>query len=208
MAEVLRANLKKIEKSGVLAALGLEKKKYFLLSAHREENIDTEENFFSLMNAVNAMAETYGMPIVYSTHPRSAKFIEKRRFKFHPLVRSLKPFGFSDYNNLQMNAFCCVSDSGTLPEESAFYHSIGKDIAAVCIRTSTERPEALDKGAFVLAGISAEQVLQAVDLAVSMLKNGDLCENVPVYTEDVSNKVVKLIQSYTGVVNKMVWRKF
>ena len=208
MAEVLRANLKKIEKSGVLAALGLEKKKYFLLSAHREENIDTEENFFSLMNAVNAMAEIYGMPIVYSTHPRSAKFIEKRRFKFHPLVRSLKPFGFSDYNNLQMNAFCCVSDSGTLPEESAFYHSIGKDIAAVCIRTSTERPEALDKGAFVLAGISAGQVLQAVDLAVSMLKNGDLCENVPVYTEDVSNKVVKLIQSYTGVVNKMVWRKF
>lgn len=208
MAEVLDANLEKIKKSDVLYRLGLEKGKYILLSAHREENIDTEENFFSLMNAVNALAEKYGMPIIYSTHPRSAKYIEKRRFTFHPLVKSLKPFGFSDYNNLQINSFCCVSDSGTLPEESAYYHSKGMEFAAVCIRTSTERPEAMEKGAFILAGITGEEVLQAVETAVEMLKNGDLGENVPCYMENVSNKVVKLIQSYTSVVNKMVWRKF
>ncbi len=208
MAEVLDANLEKIKKSDVLYRLGLEKGKYILLSAHREENIDTEENFFSLMNAVNALAEKYGMPIIYSTHPRSAKYIEKRRFTFHPLVQSLKPFGFSDYNNLQINSFCCVSDSGTLPEESAYYHSKGMEFAAVCIRTSTERPEAMEKGAFILAGITGEEVLQAVETAVEMLKNGDLGENVPCYMENVSNKVVKLIQSYTSVVNKMVWRKF
>ncbi len=208
MAEVLNANLEKITKSDVLYRLGLEKGKYILLSAHREENIDTEENFFSLMNAVNALAEKYGMPIIYSTHPRSAKYIEKRRFTFHPLVKSLKPFGFSDYNNLQINSFCCVSDSGTLPEESAYYHSKGMEFAAVCIRTSTERPEAMEKGAFILAGITGEEVLQAVETAVEMLKNGDLGENVPCYMENVSNKVVKLIQSYTSVVNKMVWRKF
>ena len=208
MAEVLDANLEKIKKSDVLYRLGLEKGKYILLSAHREENIDTEENFFSLMNAVNALAEKYGMPIIYSTHPRSAKYIEKRRFTFHPLVQSLKPFGFSDYNNLQINSFCCVSDSGTLPEESAYYHSKGMEFAAVCIRTSTERPEAMEKGAFILAGITGEEVLQAVETAVEMLKNGDLGENVPCYMENESNKVVKLIQSYTSVVNKMVWRKF
>lgn len=208
MAEVLDANLEKITKSDVLYRLGLEKGKYILLSAHREENIDTEENFFSLMNAVNALAEKYGMPIIYSTHPRSAKYIEKRRFTFHPLVQSLKPFGFNDYNNLQINSFCCVSDSGTLPEESAYYHSKGMEFAAVCIRTSTERPEAMEKGAFILAGITGEEVLQAVETAVEMLKNGDLGENVPCYMENVSNKVVKLIQSYTSVVNKMVWRKF
>ena len=208
MAEVLDANLEKITKSDVLYRLGLEKGKYILLSAHREENIDTEENFFSLMNAVNALAEKYGMPIIYSTHPRSAKYIEKRRFTFHPLVKSLKPFGFSDYNNLQINSFCCVSDSGTLPEESAYYHSKGMEFAAVCIRTSTERPEAMEKGAFILAGITGEEVLQAVETAVEMLKNGDLGENVPCYMENVSNKVAKLIQSYTSVVNKMVWRKF
>lgn len=208
MAEVLDANLEKITKSDVLYRLGLEKGKYILLSAHREENIDTEENFFSLMNAVNALAEKYGMPIIYSTHPRSAKYIEKRKFTFHPLVKSLKPFGFSDYNNLQINSFCCVSDSGTLPEESAYYHSKGMEFAAVCIRTSTERPEAMEKGAFILAGITGEEVLQAVETAVEMLKNGDLGENVPCYMENVSNKVVKLIQSYTSVVNKMVWRKF
>lgn len=208
MAEVLNANLEKITKSDVLYRLGLEKGKYILLSAHREENIDTEENFFSLMNAVNALAEKYGMPIIYSTHPRSAKYIEKRRFTFHPLVKSLKPFGFSDYNNLQINSFCCVSDSGTLPEESAYYHSKGMEFAAVCIRTSTERPEAMEKGAFILAGITGEEVLQAVETAVEMLKNGDLGENVPCYMENVSNKVVKLIQSYTSVVNKMVWKKF
>ena len=207
MAEVLDANLEKITKSDVLYRLGLEKGKYILLSAHREENIDTEENFFSLMNAVNALAEKYGMPIIYSTHPRSAKYIEKRRFTFHPLVKILKPFGFSDYNNLQINSFCCVSDSGTLPEESAYYHSKGMEFAAVCIRTSTERPEAMEKGAFILAGITGEEVLQAVETAVEMLKNGDLGENVPCYMENVSNKVVKLIQSYTSVVNKMVWRK-
>jgi len=203
MAEVLRANLNKIKNSTVLDKLGLEPKKYILLSAHREENIDNETNFMNLMNAVNAMAEKYQMPIIYSTHPRSANYIKKRNFKFHPLVKQLKPFGFSDYNALQLNSYCVVSDSGTLPEESSFFHSF----PAVCIRTSTERPEALDKGNFVLAGITTEEVLQSVDLAVSMQNNNDLGLDVPNYVEDVSNKVVKLIQSYTTVVNKMVWRK-
>lgn len=203
MAEVLRANLDKINASDVLDSLGLTPNKYILLSAHREENIDNEKNFFSLMNAVNKMAEKYNMPVIYSTHPRSAKYIEKRNFVFHPLVQQLKPFGFHDYNKLQQNAFCVVSDSGTLPEESSFFHSF----PAVCIRTSTERPEAMDKGNFVLAGITCDEVLQSVDLAVEMQNAGDVGLDVPNYTDDVSNKVVKLIQSYTTVVNKMVWRK-
>ena len=209
MAEVLSANLEKIEGSNILRRLGLEKKKYMLLSAHREENIDTESNFFSLMNAVNAMAEKYNMPILYSCHPRSRKFIEQRKFAFDKRVIQHKPLGFHDYNNLQMNAFAVVSDSGTLPEESSYFLSIGKPFPAVCIRTSTERPEALDKGNFILAGITTEQVLQAVDLAVEMIKNGDWGTAVPDYAdENVSSKVVKIIQSYTSVVNKMVWRKF
>lgn len=209
MAEVLSANLEKIEGSNILRRLGLEKKKYILLSAHREENIDTENNFFSLMNAVNAMAEKYNMPILYSCHPRSRKFIEQRKFAFDKRVIQHKPLGFHDYNNLQMNAFAVVSDSGTLPEESSYFLSIGKPFPAVCIRTSTERPEALDKGNFILAGITTEQVLQAVDLAVEMIKNGDWGTAVPDYAdENVSSKVVKIIQSYTSVVNKMVWRKF
>ena len=203
MAEVLRANIDKINSSNVLKEMKLEKKKYILLSAHREENIDNENNFISLMTAVNKMAEKYNMPVVYSAHPRSVKHIEKRNFKFHPLVKVLKPFSFSDYNNLQLNAYCVVSDSGTLPEESSFFHSF----PAVCIRTSTERPEALDKGNFVLAGITENEVLQAVDLAVSMQDNGDLGLDVPNYVEDVSNKVVKLIQSYTTIINKTVWKK-
>ncbi len=208
MAEVLHSNLEQIKASDVLERLGLEKGKYILLSAHREENIDTEKNFFNLMNAVNAMAEKYDMPILYSCHPRSRKFIEQRNFKFDKRVIQHRPLGFHDYNNLQMNAFAVVSDSGTLPEESSFFLSIGNPIPAVCIRTSTERPEALDKGNFILAGITTEQVLQAVDVAVEMNKNGDLGVPVPNYTdENVSAKVVKLIQSYTGVVNKMVWRK-
>jgi UDP-N-acetylglucosamine 2-epimerase len=209
MAEVLHQNLAQIEASDILERLGLEAGKYILLSAHREENIDTEANFFSLMNAVNAMAQTYDMPILYSCHPRSAKFIEKRGFVFDKRVRRSKPLGFHDYNHLQMNAFAVVSDSGTLPEESSFFLSVGHPFPAVCIRTSTERPEALDKGNFVLAGITTEQVLQAVDTAVEMNKNGDYGIPVPNYTdENVSTKVVKLIQSYTGVVNKMVWRKY
>ena len=208
MAEVLHDNLDSIKKSKILETLGLEKQKYILLSAHREENIDTEKNFFNLMNAVNAMAEKYDMPILYSCHPRSKKFIEQRGFEFDKRVIQHQPLGFHDYNNLQMNAFAVVSDSGTLPEESSFFLSIGNPIPAVCIRTSTERPEALDKGNFILAGITTEQVLQAVDVAVEMNKNGDLGIPVPNYVdENVSSKVVKLIQSYTGVVNKMVWRK-
>lgn len=208
MAEVLSGNLDKITSSDVLSRLGLVEGKYILLSAHREENIDTEANFFNLMNAINAMAKKYNMPIIYSTHPRSAKFIEKRGFVFNENVRQLKPFGFNDYNCLQMNAFCVVSDSGTLPEESSYFQSKGHPFPAVCIRTSTERPEALDKGNFILAGITTEQVLQAVDTAVEMNKNGDLGLDVPNYTdENVSSKVVKIIQSYTGVVDKMVWRK-
>ena len=208
MAEVLTANIDKIEASDMLTKLGLERGKYILLSAHREENIDTETNFMSLMNAVNAMAELYDMPILYSCHPRSKKYIEQRGFEFDKRVIQNKPLGFSDYNNLQVNAYCVVSDSGTLPEESSYFQSIGSPFPAVCIRTSTERPEALDKANFIIAGITTEQVLQAVDVAVEMNCNGDLGMNVPDYTDlNVSSKVVKLIQSYTGVVNKMVWRK-
>ena len=208
MAEVLHANLEKIEASDIHQRLGLEKGKYILLSAHREENIDTEKNFFSLMNAVNALAERYDLPILYSCHPRSAKYIEKRGFVFDSRVQQHKPLGFHDYNCLQMNAFCVVSDSGTLPEESSFFLSVGHPFPAVCIRTSTERPEALDKGNFILAGITTEQVLQAVETAVAMHQNGDYGLPVPDYVEEnVSTKVVKIIQSYTGVVNKMVWRK-
>ncbi len=208
MAEVLHNNFESIKKSDILDKLGLEKGRYILLSAHREENIDTEENFESLMNAVNAMAQKYDMPILYSCHPRSKKFIEKRGFVFDKRVIRHEPLGFHDYNNLQMNAFCVVSDSGTLPEESSFFLSVGKPIPAVCIRTSTERPEALDKGNFILAGIEEKQLLQAVDMAVMMNECGDLGIPVPDYTdENVSVKVVKLIQSYTGIVNKMVWRK-
>lgn len=208
MAEVLHANLDNIEASDVLARLGLKKKQYILLSAHREENIDNEENFMSLMNAVNSLAEIYDMPILYSCHPRSKKFIELRNFKFDKRVIQHEPLGFHDYNNLQMNAYCVVSDSGTLPEESSFYLSINKPIPAVCIRTSTERPEALDSGNFVLAGISKNEVLQAVDMAVRMVEENDLGKPCAYYVdENVSIKVVRLIQSYTSVVNKMVWRK-
>ena len=209
MAEVLSANLANIQASDVLSRLGLEKGKYILLSAHREENIDTEANFFNLMNAVNAMAEKYDMPILYSCHPRSKKYIEQRGFVFDKRVIQNQPLGFHDYNNLQLNAYCVVSDSGTLPEESAYFASKGMAIPAVCIRTSTERPEALDKGVFILAGITTEQVLQAVDVAVMMNENGDLPLDVPNYVdENVSTKVVKIIQSYTGVIDKMVWRKY
>ena len=208
MAEVLHSNLDKIKESKVLEKLGLEKGKYILLSAHREENIDTEKNFFDLMNAINAMANKYDMPILYSCHPRSKKFIEQRNFEFDKRVIQHQPLGFHDYNNLQMNAFAVVSDSGTLPEESSFFLSVGNPVPAVCIRTSTERPEAIDKGNFILAGITEEQVLQAVDVAVEMNKNDDLGIPVPDYVdENVSVKVVKIIQSYTGIVNKMVWRK-
>ena len=203
IAEVLRANLDKIYNSKIIETLGLIKGKYILLSAHREENIDIEKNFFELMAAVNAMAENYNMPVIYSTHPRSKKFIEQRDFRFHPNVRSLKPFGFADYNYLQLNAYCVVSDSGTVPEEGSFFK-----FPAVSVRTSTERPEALEKGNFIIGSITAEQVLQAVDLAVSMYQNGDLGITTPDYAdENVSVKVVKIIQSYIGIVNKMVWRK-
>jgi len=203
MAEVLTANLDKINSSKVLETLGLEKNKYILLSAHREENIDNEQNFLALMNAVNAMAENFNMPVIYSTHPRSQKFIDSRDFKFHPNVRSLEPFSFSDYNNLQINAFCVVSDSGTVPEEASYFK-----FPAVSVRTSTERPEAMDKGNFVIGSITTEQVMQAVYMAVEMNSNGDLGIDVPNYVdENVSVKVVKIIQSYTGIVNRMVWRK-
>lgn len=208
MAEVLHSNLTKIESSDVLSKLNLQKSKYILLSAHREENIDDEKNFLDLMTAVNCMAEKYDMPILYSCHPRSKKFIEQRGFVFDKRVIQHQPLGFHDYNCLQMNAFCVVSDSGTLPEESSFYLSVGKPFPAVCIRTSTERPEALDRGNFILAGITPEEVLQAVDTAVSMQKNNDLGLPVENYTdENVSVKVVKIIQSYTSIVNKTVWRK-
>ena len=209
MAEVLHENLQQIKESDILERLGLEKGRYILLSAHREENIDTEANFFNLMNAVNAMAEKYDMPILYSCHPRSAKFIKQRNFVFDKRVIQNKPLGFHDYNHLQMNAFAVVSDSGTLPEESSFFLSVDNPFPAVCIRTSTERPEALDKGNFILAGITTEQVLQAVDTAVAMNAAGDYGIPVPDYVEEnVSTKVIKIIQSYTGVVNKMVWRKY
>ena len=209
MAEVLHENLAEIEASDVHARLGLEKGKYILLSAHREENIDTEKNFLSLFNAINKMAKKYDMPILYSCHPRSKKRLEATGFKLDPRVRTNEPLGFHDYNCLQMNAFAVVSDSGTLPEESSFFTSIGKPFPAVCIRTSTERPEALDKACFVLAGIDEEHLLQAVDTAVQMNLNGDYGIPVPDYIEEnVSTKVVKIIQSYTGVVDKMVWRKY
>ena len=208
MAEVLRGNLESIEASGVLTKLGLEPKKYNLLSAHREENIDTEKNFTSLFTAINKLAEKYDMPILYSCHPRSRKRLETTGFKLDPRVRMHEPLGFHDYNHLQMNAFAVVSDSGTLPEESSFFTSIGRPFPAVCIRTSTERPEALDKACFVLAGIDEISLLQAVDTAVEMNENGDYGIPVPDYIEEnVSTKVVKIIQSYTRVVDKMVWRK-
>jgi len=203
MAEVLENNIEKINNSNVLDKLGLQEGKYILLSAHREENIDIEENFLSLMNAVNAMAERYNMPILYSCHPRSKKYIEQRKFQFDSRVIQHKPLGFFDYNKLQKSAFCVVSDSGTVPEEGAFFK-----FPAVSIRTSTERPEAMDKGVFTIGSITKEQVLQAVELAVSMNAKGDICEDVPGYTDkNVSVKVIKLIQSYTGIVNKMIWRK-
>lgn len=209
MAEVLHNNLKDIEASDILKRLNLEKGKYILLSAHREENIDTEKNFLSLFNAINAMAVKYDMPILYSCHPRSRKRLEASGFQLDKRVIAHEPLGFHDYNNLQMHSFAVVSDSGTLPEESSFFLSIGKPIAAVCIRTSTERPEALDKGDFILAGIDEASLLQAVDVAVEMNRNGHLGLPVPNYVDtNVSTKIVKLIQSYTGVVNKMVWRKF
>ncbi len=209
MAEVLHNNLAEIEASDVHARLGLEKGKYILLSAHREENIDTEKNFESLFTAINKMAETYDMPILYSCHPRSRNRLEASGFKLDSRVIRQEPLGFHDYNCLQMNAFCVVSDSGTLPEESSFFTSIGKPFPAVCIRTSTERPEALDKACFILSGIDEVGLLQSVDTAVTMNQNGDYGIPVPDYIEEnVSTKVVKIIQSYVGVVNKMVWRKF
>ena len=208
MAEVLHENLADIQASDVHVRLGLQKGKYILLSAHREENIDTERNFLSLFKAINKMAEKYDMPILYSCHPRSRKRLEASGFKLDSRVIQHEPLGFHDYNSLQMNAFAVVSDSGTLPEESSFFTSIGHPFPAICIRTSTERPEALDKGCFILAGINEHDLLQAVDTAVEMVKEGDNGIPVPNYTdENVSTKVVKLIQSYTGVVNKMVWRK-
>lgn len=203
MAEVLKVYEKEIEESTILEALNLKRNGYILVSAHREENIDNEQNFFSLMTAINEIAKKYQMPVIYSTHPRSQKFIEKRQFKFHPLVQNLKPFGFFDYNHLQKNAYCVMSDSGTVPEEASILQ-----FPAVSIRTSTERPEALDKGAIILAGIGTEEVLQAVELCRQMWENKELVEAVPDYQDlNVSVKVVKLIQSYTGIINKMVWRK-
>lgn len=208
MAEVLHDNLEKIEASDVHQKLGLEKGRYILLSAHREENIDTEKNFLSLFHAINAIAEKYDMPILYSCHPRSRKRLEQSGFKLDPRVIQHEPLGFHDYNCLQMNAFVVISDSGTLPEESSFFTSVGHPFPAVCIRTSTERPEALDKACFILAGIEGNGLIQAVETAVEMNRNGDYGIPVPDYVEEnVSTKVVKIIQSYTGVVNKMVWRK-
>ena len=209
MAEVLHQNLEEIKQSDILNKLNLEPKKYILLSAHREENIDTEKNFLSLFTAINRLAEKYDMPILYSCHPRSKKRLKQSGFKLDKRVIQHEPLGFHDYNKLQMNAFCVVSDSGTLPEESSFFTSVGNPFPAVCIRTSTERPEALDKACFILAGIDGKSLLQAVTTAIDMNENGDIGTPVPNYTdENVSTKVVKIIQSYTGVVNKMVWRKF
>ncbi len=203
MAEVLEVNRSKIENSKILETLGLKEKEYILLSAHREENIDNEKNFFELMNAINAMAKRYQVPVIYSVHPRSKKYIELREFKFHPLVRTLEPFGFSDYNSLQKNALCVVSDSGTLAEESALLH-----FPAVSIRTSTERPEALDKGGFVIGSISEESMLQAVEMSISMFNNEELMINVPDYSDkNVSIIVVKIIQSYIDIINRKVWGK-
>ncbi len=208
MAEVLHENLAEIEASDIHQRLGLEKGKYILLSAHREENIDTEKNFRSLFNAINKMAEKYDMPILYSCHPRSRKRLEASGFELDKRVIQHEPLGFHDYNCLQMNAFAVVSDSGTLPEESSFFTSVGHPFPAICIRTSTERPESLDKAGFIIAGIDEKSLLQAVDTAVELVQNGDYGTPVPVYTdENVSTKVVKIIQSYTGIVNKMVWRK-
>lgn len=208
MAEVLHENLADIEASDIHQRLGLEKGKYILLSAHREENIDTEKNFNSLFNAINKMAEKYDMPILYSCHPRSRKRLEASGFELDKRVIQHEPLGFHDYNCLQMNAFAVVSDSGTLPEESSFFTSVGHPFPAICIRTSTERPESLDKAGFIIAGIDEKSLLQAVDTAVELVQNGDYGTPVPVYTdENVSTKVVKIIQSYTGIVNKMVWRK-
>ena len=208
MAEVLHKNLTEIKASDVHKRLGLEKDKYILLSAHREENIDTEKNFLALFSAINKMAEKYDMPILYSCHPRSKKRLEESGFKLDKRVIQHEPLGFHDYNCLQMYAFAVVSDSGTLPEESSFYTSIGQSISAVCIRTSTERPEALDKGCFILAGIDEKSLLQAVDTAAEMNKKGDHGTPVGYYVdENVSTRVVKIIQSFTGVVDKMVWRK-
>jgi UDP-N-acetylglucosamine 2-epimerase len=209
MAEVLHNNLEQIKSSKILEKLNLKEKGYILLSAHREENIDTEKNFLSLFNAINKMAEKYDMPILYSCHPRSKKRLKESGFKLDSRVIQHEPLGFHDYNNLQMNAFAVVSDSGTLPEESSFFTSIGKSFPAICIRTSTERPEALDKACFILAGIDEKSLLQAVDAAAEMNDNSDIGIPVPDYIEEnVSTKVVKLIQSYTGVINKMVWRKY
>lgn len=209
MAEVLHNNLEEIQNSNIHQRLGLEKGKYILLSAHREENIDTEKNFTSLFNAINKLAQKYDMPILYSCHPRSRNRLVASGFKLDSRVIQHEPLGFHDYNCLQMNAFAVVSDSGTLPEESSFFTSVGHSFPAICIRTSTERPEALDKGCFILAGIDEHSLLQAVDTAVEMNKDGDIGLPVPNYVdENVSTKVVKLIQSYTGVVNKMVWRKY
>ena len=197
MAEVLSVNLKKIKKD-----------QYILLSAHREENIDNERNFFELMNAVNALAEIYQMPIIYSTHPRSKKYILARGFNFHSLVKCMPPFNFTDYNCLQINAYCVVSDSGTLPEEATYFNAKGLTFPSICIRTSTERPEALDKGNFVLGNISKKQICQAVDMAVRMLEKQDTAVQVPDYVdENVSMKVVRIIQSYTGIIDRFVWRK-
>lgn len=208
MAEVLRGNLDKIKNSDILKRLNLEPNKYILLSAHREENIDTDKNFNSLFNAINALAEKYDMPILYSCHPRSRKKLEASGFKLDPRVRVNEPLGFNDYNNLQMNALAIVSDSGTLPEESSFYLSIGHPIAAVCIRTSTERPEAIEAGDFILAGISTNELLQATEIAIDMKNNGIFGKPCPDYTDEcVSMKVVRIIQSYVSIVNKMVWRK-
>lgn len=208
MAEVLRTNLHKIDASTILSELHLKKRGYILLSAHREENIDTLENFSSLMEAINTVAARYDMPVLYSCHPRSRKFIEKRDFHFDSRVISHRPLGFHDYNHLQQNAFTVISDSGTLPEEASFFLSIGRPFPAVCIRTSTERPEAMERGCFLLAGIHTEQVLQAIDAAVKLCENRAHGTPVPDYTdENVSVKVVSIIQSYTGIVNKMVWRK-
>lgn len=208
MAEVLTMNLEKIKESNILSRLGLKKNNYILLSAHREENLDSEKNFLNLFNAINALAEKYDMPILYSCHPRSKKKLEASGFKLDPRVRVNEPLGFNDYNNLQMNALAVVSDSGTLPEESSFYLSIGNPIAAVCIRTSTERPEAIEAGDFIIAGITTQELLQATDMAISMKNNNVLGKPCPDYTDlCVSMKVIRIIQSYTNIVNRMVWRK-
>ena len=208
MAEVLRANLKLIEDSDVLKRLGLKPHKYMLLSAHREENIDTEKNFIDLFTGVNTLAQKYNMPILYSCHPRSRKRLEALGFQLDPLVRMHEPLGFHEYNHLQINAYCVISDSGTLPEESSFFTGAGHPFPAVCVRTSTERPEAMDKGCFILAGISRGSMEQAVETAVAMNDNGEFGVPVPNYVEDVSTKVVKIIQSYTGIIDRMVWRKY